>query len=143
MVARHCSQIEAQENTLGRHYSRFCPFPPTPVERYQSVAELTKRENRQIKRRIGEVRLRSAPKEAQFGITIGILIAVVKLRVQSCRCAIILMTFMLTRVGDEELPMVDAGLRSSKPRRNFAEGIVSSRQFVDAAFRLYTVLTFL
>jgi hypothetical protein len=48
MVARHCSQIATQENTLGRHYSRFCPFPPTPTKRYQSLAELTKHENSQI-----------------------------------------------------------------------------------------------
>src|ERR1700722_16839642 len=57
MVARHCSQIEAQENTLGRHYSRFCPFPLTPTKQYQPVAQPAKCENRHFKRRIGEVRI--------------------------------------------------------------------------------------
>jgi hypothetical protein len=35
MVARHCSQIPRQENTLGRHYSRFRPLLRIAHEQYQ------------------------------------------------------------------------------------------------------------
>jgi hypothetical protein len=39
MVARHCSQIARQENTLGRHYSRFRPILRTPRQQYQSLTK--------------------------------------------------------------------------------------------------------
>jgi hypothetical protein len=38
MLARHCSQIAAQENTLGRHYSRFRRRLRTAHEQYQLLA---------------------------------------------------------------------------------------------------------
>jgi hypothetical protein len=38
MVARHCSQIPRQENTLGRHYSRFRPLLRIAPEQYQLLA---------------------------------------------------------------------------------------------------------
>jgi hypothetical protein len=37
-VARQYSQIAPQENTLGRHYSRFPPFLQIPDKQYQSLA---------------------------------------------------------------------------------------------------------
>jgi hypothetical protein len=38
MVAEHCSQIAARENTFGRHYSRFRPLCRIPHKQYQSLA---------------------------------------------------------------------------------------------------------
>jgi hypothetical protein len=38
MMARHCSQIARQENTLGRHYSRFRAIPRIAHEQYQWLA---------------------------------------------------------------------------------------------------------
>jgi hypothetical protein len=38
ILARHCSQIAAQENTLGRHYSRFQPSTRVTLQQYQPVA---------------------------------------------------------------------------------------------------------
>src|SRR3974390_533347 len=35
MVARHCSQIDREENSLGRHYSRFWPILDVGHEQYQ------------------------------------------------------------------------------------------------------------
>jgi len=34
MVARHCSQIARQENSLGRHYSDFRPILRIPHQQY-------------------------------------------------------------------------------------------------------------
>jgi hypothetical protein len=42
MLARHCSQIAAQENSLGRHYSRFQPIHHIAREQYQSLAHSRK-----------------------------------------------------------------------------------------------------
>jgi hypothetical protein len=39
MVARHCSQIATQENTLGRHYSRFPPILRSARQKYQWLAK--------------------------------------------------------------------------------------------------------
>jgi hypothetical protein len=39
MLARHCSQIAAQENTLGRHYSRFRPIRRGALQQYQLFAQ--------------------------------------------------------------------------------------------------------
>jgi hypothetical protein len=38
MMARHCSQIARQENTLGRHYSRFRAIRRIAHEQYQWLA---------------------------------------------------------------------------------------------------------
>jgi hypothetical protein len=46
MVARHCSQIARQENSLGRHYSRFRPITRLAHKQYQSFARSGDRENR-------------------------------------------------------------------------------------------------
>jgi len=46
MVARHCSQIVRQENTLGRHYSRFRPFVRIAQKQYQSLAQSRAGKNR-------------------------------------------------------------------------------------------------
>jgi hypothetical protein len=39
MLARHCSQIARQENTLGRHYNRFRPLLRTAHEQDQWLAQ--------------------------------------------------------------------------------------------------------
>jgi hypothetical protein len=39
MIARHCSQIARQENTLGRHYSRFRRRLRTAHEQDQWLAQ--------------------------------------------------------------------------------------------------------
>jgi len=46
MVARHCSQIARQENSLGRHYSRFRTSLALAHKQYQSFARSRDRENR-------------------------------------------------------------------------------------------------
>jgi hypothetical protein len=50
MVARHCSQIARQENSLGRHYSGFRPILPILHKQYQSLARSPDRENRRRSR---------------------------------------------------------------------------------------------
>jgi len=45
MVARHCSQIARQENSLGRHYSDFRPILRIPHQQYQSLARSQDRKN--------------------------------------------------------------------------------------------------
>jgi len=50
MTARHCSQIARQENSLGRHYSRFRPILSNTRKQYQSLASPRRRENRQTGR---------------------------------------------------------------------------------------------
>jgi hypothetical protein len=42
MLAWHCSQIARQENTLGRHYSRFQPIQHIESKQYQSLAHSRK-----------------------------------------------------------------------------------------------------
>jgi len=39
MLAWHCSQIARQENTLGRHYSRFQPIHRIARQQYQWLAQ--------------------------------------------------------------------------------------------------------
>jgi hypothetical protein len=56
MVARHCSQIARQENSLGRHYSAFRPVPRLAHKQNQSFARSRDRENR-----------RRGPESANFG----------------------------------------------------------------------------
>jgi hypothetical protein len=63
MTARHCSQIEAQENILGRHYSRFRPNRYAERQHYQSLAVPADMKNRQTRPRIGELRLARPPAE--------------------------------------------------------------------------------
>jgi len=53
MVARHCSQIARQENTLGRHYSRFHPRGRSPRQQYQPLAQPEDMKNRRRHDRIG------------------------------------------------------------------------------------------
>jgi hypothetical protein len=42
MTARHCSQIARQENSLGRHSSRFRPILGIAHKQYQSLAPAPK-----------------------------------------------------------------------------------------------------
>jgi len=51
MVAKHYSQIAKQENTLGRHYSRFPPHLQSAPKQYQSLA---RSRNMKIVKRGGE-----------------------------------------------------------------------------------------
>jgi hypothetical protein len=46
MIGRHCSQIVRQENTLGRHYSRFRPILRIAHKQYQSLAQSRDGKNR-------------------------------------------------------------------------------------------------
>ena len=46
MVVRHCSQIDREENSLGRHYSRFWPILDIGDEQYQLLVRSRDRENR-------------------------------------------------------------------------------------------------
>jgi len=46
MMARHCSQIARQENSLGRHYSGFRPILRISHKQYQSLARRRDHENR-------------------------------------------------------------------------------------------------
>jgi hypothetical protein len=46
MPTRHCSQIARQENSLGRHYSRFRPIHRLVHKQYQSFARSPDSENR-------------------------------------------------------------------------------------------------
>jgi hypothetical protein len=52
MVARHCSQIARQENSLGRHYSGFRPILGIARKQYQSLARSRDRENRRLGREL-------------------------------------------------------------------------------------------
>jgi hypothetical protein len=42
MAARHCSQIARQQNSLGRHYSRFRPILRIAPKQYQSQKSLAR-----------------------------------------------------------------------------------------------------
>jgi hypothetical protein len=46
MAARHCSQIARQQNSLGRHYSRFRPILRIAPKQYQSLARSLDSKNR-------------------------------------------------------------------------------------------------
>ena len=46
MVARHCSQIDREENSLGRHYSRIWPILDIGHEQYQLLVLSRDGENR-------------------------------------------------------------------------------------------------
>jgi hypothetical protein len=50
MLARHCSQIAPQQNSLGRHYSRFRPILRIAPKQYQSLARSPNIENRPRRR---------------------------------------------------------------------------------------------
>jgi hypothetical protein len=50
MPTRHSSQIASQENSLGRHYSRFRPNPRFAHMQYQSFARSPNSENRRRRR---------------------------------------------------------------------------------------------
>ncbi len=46
MVARHCSQIVREENSLGRHYSHFWPILDIGHKQYQLLVRSSDGENR-------------------------------------------------------------------------------------------------
>jgi hypothetical protein len=50
MMAQHSSQIARQENSLGRHYSRFPPILRSAHKQYQSFARSPDRKNRPRRR---------------------------------------------------------------------------------------------
>jgi hypothetical protein len=50
MVVRHCSQIDREENSLGRHYSRFWPILDIGDEQYQLLVRSRDGENRPNRR---------------------------------------------------------------------------------------------
>jgi len=52
MVAKNCSQIAPQENTLGRHYSRFSPIRRFTSQQNQS---LVRSENPKIAKNVVEL----------------------------------------------------------------------------------------